>query len=456
MSRIALIGENSIGYVDTLINIWNNGDCAVLLDWRIPFQITLKMMYEAGVKTCFIEKDIFNKIKESITGSIEFITYEKQNRTAKLLPNYIYDKFQSNYSRNEAVVIYSSGTTGKSKGIILSHFAINTNADSIINYMKPNTNDCIYIAKSLSHSSTFTGELLVALKMRMKLVIAPTIVPPRYTLNNIIKFGVTIICLNPTLLSMYIDEYERNKYCLSSLKTIYVSGSVLNDNIYNKAHATFTNISIYNVYGLSEAGPRVTAQRASCSKSNSVGKPINGVEIAIVDENGNLVATGEQGIVHVKTQSIFNGYICGKVKQSLYKDWLNTGDIGFIDINEELHIIDRIDNMIIINAHKIYPSTVEKQILLCGEVSECVVVDVCIHDKTFLSCLYTGAIIDERAIKKQLSKYLLKYEIPKFFIHSNEIPRTLNGKISITDVRQIIEKRLNEQLNANCRSRKKL
>ena len=208
MGRVALIGENSIGYVNALVDIWNNGDCAVLLDWRIPFSTTIEMMIEADVHTCFIEKGLFNKIENEFSNSIDFVTYEKQNSSAELLPNCIYEKFHENYGRNEAVVIYSSGTTGKSKGIILSHFAINTNADAIIDYMKPNTEDCIYIAKTLSHSSTLTGELLVALKTRAKAVIAPTIVPPRYVLNNINKFGVTIVCLNPTLLSMLADEYQ--------------------------------------------------------------------------------------------------------------------------------------------------------------------------------------------------------------------------------------------------------
>ena len=287
MSRIALIGENSIGYVNKLIDIWNNGDCAVLLDWRIPFSTLIQMMSEADVHICFIEKSLLDKIEHKI-DSVNFISYEKENRSAELLPDGVYEKFRDNYGRNEAVVIYSSGTTGKSKGIILSHFAINTNADAIIDYMNLRENDCMYIAKTLSHSSTLTGELLVALKTHTPIVIAPTIVPPRYVFNNINRFNITIICLNPTLLSMFADEYKRSKYGLSYLKTIYVSGSILNNKVYDKAQTVFSNVAIYNVYGLSEAGPRVAAQRFDCCKSNSVGKAIAGVEIKIVDEQENL------------------------------------------------------------------------------------------------------------------------------------------------------------------------
>lgn len=448
MGRVALIGENSIGYVNALVDIWNNGDCAVLLDWRIPCPTAIEMMIEADVHTCFIEKSLFNKIENQIPDSIDFVTYEKQNSSAELLPNCIYEKFHENYSGNEAVVIYSSGTTGKSKGIILSHFAINTNADAIIDYMKPNTEDCIYIAKTLSHSSTLTGELLVALKTRAKAVIAPTIVPPRYVLNNINKFGVTIVCLNPTLLSMFADEgeRERSQYDISSLRTIYVSGSILNDKTYEKAHAVFSDIPIYNVYGLSEAGPRVTAQRIDCCQSNSVGKPIKDVEIKIVNERGSIVSDGEYGTIYVKTPSIFDGYVIGHNKHdSLYEGWYNTGDVGYIDVNGELHIINRLDDVIIIDSHKVYPSEVEKQIVEQSEVKECAVAKVEFNGNEFIGCLYVSEKEIDRDIKEKLKLKLLVYEIPRFFLRCDALPRTKNGKVSTREVQACLQKYISQE-----------
>lgn len=446
MARCALIGENSIGYINTLIDIWNNGDCAVLLDWRIPFSTAVEMMIEADVLTCFIEKGLFSKVKNEIPNSIDFVTYEKQNSSATLLPNCIYDKFHENYSRSEAVVIYSSGTTGKSKGIILSHFAINTNADAIIDYMKPTAEDCIYIAKTLSHSSTLTGELLVALKTKMKLVVALTIVPPRYVLNNINKFGVTVVCLNPTLLSMLADEYERSQYDISSLKTVYVSGSILNDRIYEKAHAVFSHIPIYNVYGLSEAGPRVTAQRVDCCKTNSVGKPIKDIEIKVVNEQGSVVLDGEYGIIHVKTLSLFDGYVVGHNKHTSFDDgWHNTGDVGYIDANAELHIINRVDDVIIIDSHKIYPSEIEKQIVEQSDVKECAVVKVELNGNEFIGCLYASEKEIDRDIKEKLKTKLLVYEVPRFFLRCDAMPITQNGKVSTREVEAYLKKYISQE-----------
>ena len=443
MSRVALIGENSAEYVDKLLDLWNNGDCAVLLDWRIPFQTAVQMMREAGVSDCFVEKKLLDKSAVDEISDISFIAYEVADISPKLLSDEIRKKYRENYSKDEAVVIYSSGTTGKSKGIILSHFAITTNTDAIIDYMQPNTNDCLYTIRPLSHSSTLAGELLVALRSGCKYLLAPTIVPPRYIFGNISKFDVTILCLNPTMLSMLTDEYSRGKISVIPLKTMYVSGSVLNDDTYSKAHDTFSGVNIYNVYGLSEASPRVTAQRADCCKSNSVGKPIKGVDVVVVDESGNVLSTGNRGIVHVNTPSRYSGYICGEEKhRSLYNGWLNTGDVGYFDDNGELHIINRIDDVIIMNGHKIYPSEVEAQIQKCADIDECVVTSVCFHGEDILCCVYSASSDIRDDIKNKLGSVLMKYEIPKVFIRVDAIPKTRTGKVSSQMAKEIVVREL--------------
>lgn len=439
MSRIGLIGENSIEYVDKLLDIWNNGDCAVLIDWRIPFQTAVEMMKEASVQKCYIEKKIFDKAHEKKWSGISFILFEKKNNIAEFLPNEMYSKFKENYNNNEAIILYSSGTTGKAKGIILSHFAINTNADAIIDYMQPQKNDCIYIAKTLSHSSTLTGELLVALKAKIKLVIAPTVVPPRFVLKNINIFSVSIICINPTLLSLYAEEQIRSNYDINPLRTIYVSGSILNDKIYKVAHNTFKNIAIYNVYGLSEASPRITAQGKGCCKSNSVGKPIKNVLVKIINESGKEIINGEKGNVYIKTPCLFMGYITKNEKiKSFFFDWFNTGDVGYIDANNELHIAGRQDDLIIINSYKIYPYFIEKILLQHKYIDECKILHT---EKYGLTCVYTKTVSED--VKKELTALLndkiASYETPEKFLCIKSIPKTNTGKINTNQIKQLID-----------------
>ena len=429
MARVALIGENSIGYINSLLDIWNDGDCAVLIDSAAPFNAAVKLMREANVKKCLIQSGMWQGIT-SDCRDIDFIDYNPVSGLTFELPHRIYEKYRSCYENDEAVIIYSSGTTGSAKGIILSHFAISTNADSIIDYMKPSKEtDCIYTMRHLSHSSTLTGELLVALKTKSKAVITSRAVPPRLIFSTIKKYGISILGINPSLLSLLCDETKRGEYDISSLKKIYVSGSILSDILYERAKNIFNGIAIYNVYGLSEAAPRVAAQREGCQQTNSVGRPIKGVEVKITDDGGNEVPNGIRGLIHVKTPSLFSGYVTGgKEYASLIHGWLNAGDTGYFDGFGELHIIGRIDDVIICDAHKIYPCDIEKIILEDFSITDCIIAGFDERGKTAIGCLYVSDDDRTAAIIRHLKENVPSYEIPKKIIRVDKIPCGLRGK----------------------------
>ena len=440
MSRIALIGKSTAKYISLLIDIWNSGDCAVLIDWQAPFRTAMEMMCEAGVRKCYVQADLWVECTFNEFYEIEILRFSIDNETTFVLSECLYNKFCADYSRSEAVIIYSSGTTGKSKGIILSHFAINTNADAIIGYMHPSaSDDCMYTLKQLSHSSTLTGELLVALKSRTKLVITTSAVPPRYILTTVRQYHVSILYLNPTLLSLVCGEVRRNTYDVSSLRRIYVSGAILNDKVYKNAQSILRGISVFNVYGLSEAAPRVTAQTLECCKSNSVGKPIDGVEIIIVNEIGTPAPDGTRGIIHVKTPCLFSGYVTGNEKHlSIYHGWLNTGDIGFVDKFGELHIVGRIDDVIICDAHKVYPSDVEKLISEDPSILDCAVSRCTLNGSEGIGCLYVSGTNRTINIVRRLKNTLLQYEIPKKFLRVEAIPHNDRGKVDRKKVSEIL------------------
>lgn len=132
MARVALFGVNSIAYVRMLISIWNSGDCAVLIDPGTPLCTAIQMMRDADVKKCYLQKEFWNDELHDCF-EIDFVKYSVDSTATFLLPDSIYKEFKSDYSKSEAVVIYSSRTTGQAKGIILTHFAINTNVKGGIN-----------------------------------------------------------------------------------------------------------------------------------------------------------------------------------------------------------------------------------------------------------------------------------------------------------------------------------
>ena len=441
MKRIAITAENSLGYIKKIIDIWNSGDCAVLIDWRIPYNTAISMMKDCKVVECYIDENRFDEFSNKNTN-IEFKKLNASKEKVELFATDIYDKFKENYSSDEALIIFSSGTTGKSKGIIMSHYAINTNADAIISYMKLEKNDCLGLVKPLCHSSTIVGELLVALKSHTKAAISKSIVSPRIISQNFKKFGVTIICINPVLLSLYTHEHN---FVEMNVKKIYVSGSILSTKVLNIAKKAFPNTHIYNVYGQTEAGPRVTAQDDQNCNNNSTGRCIKGVEIKIIDTAGKEVKKGKIGIIHVLTKSKFTGYVSGKNTESLYKNWLNTKDLGYIGKDDQLYVCGRIDDLIISSSHKVYPSNVEKVIEENINIDTAIVLGIL--DEKYgqkIVCFYKlkeKGIVDKKSILEFTRKRLPSYEIPQEWIEIEKVPYVINGKVDRKELKKIYDKK---------------
>ncbi|MCI8371885.1 MAG: acyl--CoA ligase [Lachnospiraceae bacterium] len=433
--RVALIGDNCIEYVEQLISLWNRGDCVILIDWRLPLKKIIEIIQSNSVCSCYVIDSLVvdKKIIECIKGyKVDCVIIERR-LVGEIIPKDVRLKYKENYSRTEAVILYSSGTTGEAKGVILSHFAISTNADSIQQYMNLKENDVMYIMKSLTHSSTLVGELLVGLKNKVKIIVKSAMSNIRNIFFDINKYQITIICVNPTILKLLVDSYEMFQYqIINTLKVIYCSGAVLENYIIEKAKIYF-NCSILNVYGLTEAGPRVTAQRGINDSKGSVGKPIQGVQIIIVDHNGVVQKPFKRGIVHVKTVTCFNGYVNNKKgKISLYDNWLNTGDIGYVNNKEELFIVGREDNMLIHQSHNIYPESIESLIKSLGAVEDCMLGE---DERGKLVCYYktkSGRSLDHAQLKHihyACKKELATFEMPLHYQWVKDFLYTNSGKL---------------------------
>lgn len=433
--RVALIGDNCVEYVEQLLFLWNKGYCIVLIDWRLPVKKIIEIIQSTSVQRCYFIHSQFTQDKNVILIKkigIECIIVEKR-LSVEAIPKEIMMNYKENYSQNEAVILYSSGTTGNAKGVILSHFAISTNADSIKKYMNIKESDVIYIMKSLTHSSTLVGELLVGFKSRSKVIVKPVISNIRNVFFDIEKYRITTICLNPTLLNLLIRAYEvEQSKQLKTLKAIYCSGALL-DNVSVEKARNYFKCKVLNMYGMTEAGPRITAQRGINDTKGSVGKPIHGVKIIIVDGNGMIQKAFEKGVIHVSTKSGYSGYANKKKgRRSLYKDWLNTGDIGYVNDKGELFIVGRQDNMLIHYSHNIYPESIESLIKSTGIVEECILAK---NERDELACYYkskSGGTLTSRQLQiiyHICKKELADFEIPSYYQRVEGFLYTKSGKI---------------------------
>ena len=449
MHRIGLIGDNSLEYVKKLLEIWEAGNCAVLIDWRIPKNSAEEMLKEADVKYCYIERKLYDKWNDDNQSKVELIPYDTKHGTAEILPADFYDRYKDDYSANEAVILFSSGTTGKAKGVILSHYAISTNADSILDYMNLTDKDCFYIAKTLAHSSTLVGELLVCLKSHTKVVIANTVMIPRFIIRNIVKYKATRMAVNPTVLSLLLNDKALSELTNSSLKVLYVSGAVLRKNLWEKAKSYLHNVELYNVYGLSEAGPRVTAQNQDYCTENSVGRPILNVEVEIRNDSNETLEKNNIGVIYVKTQSCFSGYL-NSPDSELVDGYFNTKDLGYLNDQGELVIVGRADDVIISSSHNVLPYGIESVILASGEVTECAVVGIPdeLHGEKIVCVYIAQNEISTLKMTHYCEQYLPPYEVPQKWIKVDEISANNNGKVNRKYLKKyVMEREENETGN---------
>ena len=426
--RIGIIGRNSKEYVTLMFKIWNDGNCVCLIDCKTPFHEVQRLVHEVNICECFVESGLFEDI--SLIEETKINEYYVSNEDYIVLHNEIYNQFTPNYSDNEAIIVFSSGTTGNAKGIVLSHKAINLNADEIASYYDDDDNNSILIVRQLNYSSTLVCDFLVAIKKRWNICLSPNFLPPRKAFEIITSERITNIGVNPSILKVY-TQFLSQRSSQSPLKYITTSGEILDFNTFKKVQESFPNAKLINCYGLTECGPRVTMGWNSevLNGRVSVGKPLKGVEIRIINFHNRLSKVREQGRIFIKTPYLYSGY-ANKENKTDRQQWFDTKDIGFLDEFDNLFVVARADDLIIKEAHKIFPADIEAVVRMNKDVKDCFVFAkgeispqiYCIYET------YSNLTIPTEEIRQLCRKYLIEYAIPNFFI-KKKIIRNQNGKI---------------------------
>lgn len=288
-----------------------------------------------------------------------------------------YDELLACEEDTVAEILFSSGTTGKPKGIVLSNQNIISNVKDIIEYMQISNKDCSLIIKPLNHSSTLNGEIMVSLFVGATIVTSKHLITPRIILNYIKKYNVSILFLVPTLLIKIINFIHKD--CnLDSLRVINFYGSTIPNDIITQCLERFKDVELIYSYGLSEASPRVTYIKSSdmIRKLGSSGKCLKHVSVSIRNENCDLIdSSGEVGEIFVKGPNVMMGYYKNTelTEKTLTHYGLRTGDLGYLDDEGFLYVLGRADDMIIKSAINIYPAEIENIMYRCTIVEQVLV-----------------------------------------------------------------------------------
>ena len=265
---------------------------------------------------------------------------------------------------------------------------------------------------------------------------------PATVLADVEKHKVTAIVVVPVMLSRTLDELEKmqQKPNLSSLRIVFVSGSQLGAELATRALKDLGPV-VYNLYGSTEIAFASIARPKDLSKNPAtVGPPVKGITVKILDDNGIELPQGEVGRIFVRNTFPFEGYTGGGGKQ-IIDGMLSSGDVGYFDADGLLFVSGRDDEMIVCGGENVFPAEVEDLISGHPEVVEATALGV--EDKEWGHRLRAfvvkteGASVDEEAIKTYVKENLARYKVPREVVFLDELPRNPTGKILKRELREL-------------------
>lgn len=322
---------------------------------------------------------------------------------------------KSHRLHNVATILFTSGTSGYPKGIMLSERALIKNVEAITDYMGSKYRS-IAILRPLVHSAVFTGELLLAVLNGWSISFWEGGYQPVEIYTFLQCKQIDLAGMTPTMLKGLLRIHA-----VPPLKEIILSGERLMPSDANTFTATLPGCLFYSVYGLTECGPRVSALPPYLFNvfPGSVGKPIAGVRIKI--KNGELF---------VKTPCHMKGYLsdCIQTKNKMRHGWIRTGDAAEFDRFQNLYILGRTDDMIIRGGVNIYPAEVENILMRFSGVRECVVYGVTTSQNVRIAVEYTGNAT-EQEVADYAAKNLPAYLVPQIYCLRDSLSKTPSGKI---------------------------
>lgn len=316
-----------------------------------------------------------------------------------------------------AFLMFTSGTTGVPKGVMLMHENIISNLQYIETYFDLSSVKSICVARPLVHIAVLTGEMLYALCCGLTIYFYEEAFMPQRLLSYFIKNQIEVFCATPTLYQTLALKSNNKPF---PVKVGVLSGEVLTSHTSEQIISTFHDTKFYNVYGLTEHSPRVSAllPKDFTKTLGSVGKAIGDVQLKIVDRE-----------LWVKSASVMKGYYLAEdeTRKKIKNGWLLTGDSAHFDKDGYLYIDGRKDGMIIKAGINIYPEEIENAVKGIPGVTDCLVYGEKSENGTIICMDYIGTL-DIQALRKRLIGMINPNIVPSRIRKVDALARTASGK----------------------------
>lgn len=335
--------------------------------------------------------------------------------------------------RDTAVILYTGGTTGTPKGVMLSHENINAAIHTVVLNERSTHLDRALCFLPFNH---VFGQMHI---MNATILSAGCLeMIPSFDMERVLDLlagnRVTKLYAVPTVYVRFLS-LDRLKERLGGVRYCFSAAATMAAEVVRQWQDR-TGLAIYEGYGMTEAAPTVTYNHAVRHVVGSVGTEVPGVEVQIRDRAGNRLKQGAEGEICVRGPNIMKGYLNNpeETRTAFWEDvWFRSGDIGFLDDNGYLFIVDRLKDMIITGGENVYPREVEEVLYTREEVEECAVIGLPDREwgerVTAFIIQRAGKTFDKDALHAYLKSRLSPFKVPKEYRLVTELPKSPAGKI---------------------------
>ncbi len=456
--RVAILANNSDRYLEYFFAVPWSGGVFVPINTRLAPPEVEYWISDSGSQILFIDDDFLPYLPK-LRGkmpTVQHIIYVGDGAAPEGLLHYE-TLIQENDPAEDAGrcgedlagLFYTGGTTGVSKGVMLSHRNLVSNAMHVIHEMDFSADMMWLHAGPMFHladgTATFGATVLGA---------AHCFIPkfePAAALEALEKYRVTNTLFVPTMMNMVVNHPDVTKRDISTLRGILYGASPMPEAVVRKAMKLMPNVGFYHAYGQTECSPLLTLLKPpyhvfdgpDAGLAKSVGRATIGVELIILDADGNEVPRGEVGEICAKGPNVMQGYWNKPdlTAQTIRDGWIHTGDGGTMDEDGFVFVVDRVKDMIISGGENVYSAEVENAVYQHPSVVECAVIGVP-DDKWgervhAIVRLQEGETVDEAGIIAHCHALIANYKCPRSVSFRTEpMPLSGAGKILKTELRK--------------------
>jgi long-chain acyl-CoA synthetase len=444
-ASVGLMLPNIPHFAEALYGAWMNGNVVVPMNVLLTAPEIRYLVEDSKIQALFVFEMFLPQVEVAITGLHDaprvIVIGNAGRHTAytALVEGQAPVAPRSATPDEHILTIYTSGTTGKPKGAVITNHNVIAQLDMTDDLFPPQPGDKSLCVLPLFHVFALNGVLNSAIRHCETIVLHV-----KFELDAAVKSlqndGITTFAGVPTMYFYILKHPDIATLEFPKLRMCVTGGAAMPVDVLHSFEDKF-GVPIFEGYGLTETTVSVCCNRAGAKKAGSVGKPYPGLQLKIVDDEGRETKTGERGEIIVKGPNIMQGYLNRPeaTAETIVDGWLHTGDIGYVDDEGFVFIVDRKKDMIIKGGYNIYPREIEEVLYQMPQVAEAAVVGVQDdakgeHVRAVIS-VRPGTDLDEQQVETYLKENLAKYKLPSEYVFVNELPKGPTGKILKRELR---------------------